>query len=259
MIYIAAAMAPEAKPFTEGLELKADKTFNKIRVYKNENVTLVITGTGILRAAASISFVLGRLTPKIGDIFLNIGVCGGRNSGVFICRKVSCYGLKGDFYPDMVYNSGFKEAELITYFKPQKNIPESTLADTEGAALASAVRAYFSPDRCFFIKIVSDKGDFSAVTPKTVAALVSECFHPVMEFLGSIPQEEKPPYLTAEELKEAEKFNFTVSQSIMLKNLLTYYRLKGGNPLGLLKSFEAVKTKAEGRTVLERIREYVLQ
>lgn len=251
-------MQTEARPFIDGLGLKADRSFNKIRVYANEKVILVITGTGVLKAAASLGFLLGRLTPKAGDIFLNIGVCGGNKKGIFICNKVSCPDLERDFYPDMVYSSDFEEAELITYFKPQRQIPKGTLADTEGAALAQGAKAYFSSDRIFFIKTVSDNGDFSSLTSKAVTGLVSEHFEGIMNFLNSIPEEEEAPELTCEEVKETEKFHFTVTQNIMLKNLLIYYRLKGGNPLSLLKSFNEVKTKEEGRAVLEKIRKCVL-
>ncbi|MCD8089686.1 MAG: hypothetical protein LUD81_03525 [Clostridiales bacterium] len=258
MIYISAAIYPEAKPFIEGLGLKADRSFSKIRVYKNEAVTLLLTGTGILRAASSLSFLLGRLTPEKGDIFLNTGVCGGGERGIFICSKITCPELKTCFYPDMIYNSGFREGELVTFSELQRDIHEGLLADTEGAALAQGAKAYFSAERMFFIKIVSDNGDFSGIKPDDVTRLVSGYYGDIIGFLEKIPPEEKTPDLTAEELKEAEKLKFSVSQSVMLKNYLVYYRLNGGDPLSLLKSLPEVKTKAEGRDVLERIGKYVI-
>ncbi len=258
MIYIAAAMYPEAKPFIEGFGLKADRSFNKIRVYGNESVLLVVTGTGVLKAGSALGFLLGRLTPKAGDIFLNIGVCGGREEGIFICRKISSPELGRDFYPDMIYDSGFPEGELVTFLKPQSEIPEEVFADTEGAAYAESAKAYFSAERMFFIKIVSDRGDFSGITPKNVSDLISRYYEEISAFLKKIPSAEAAPDLSKDELKEAEKLRLTVSQEVILKNLLVYYRLRGGDPLSLLKTMPEVKTKEEGRAVLEKLREYIL-
>lgn len=256
MLYITTALYDEASPYIELLGLKKDVSFNKIRVYSNENAVLAVTGTGVLAAVSSLSYVLGRMQPSRGDVFLNVGICGGRGvTNTYVCRKLSLFGdERAYFCPDMIYMTGFDEAELVTYPKPIGEIPKGVLVDTEGYGLAFAASAFFSPHRMFFIKTVSDEGDHDRITHGYVRELMEKNAEKIAAFALSIPHEETLEELSADELCEIEKLRMSTTQTKMLKDCLYYYRLRGGDVLKLLRELPEVKTKQEGRETLDRIR-----
>ncbi|MCC8014633.1 MAG: hypothetical protein LIO87_05510 [Eubacterium sp.] len=258
MIYLSTALFCEAKPFIELLGLKEDFSFGRVRVFKNENYILTVTGAGVLTSASALGFVLGKKEPRKGDIFLNAGICGGDEKGVYICNKISFPAVEKEYFPDLVYNLGLPERELITCLKPERNIPEGKLCDMEGAAVFECVRGHFSSERCFFIKIVSDKGDFEVLNQNKIYRLVKEYAEDIIERIKTVPPVETGFELEGEILKEAEKLRLSVSQTVILKELLGFFKLKGGDSLELLKSLPRVKTKAEGRDVLEKIKRRVL-
>lgn len=258
MIYIATALFCEAKAFIEALGLKEDFGFGGVRVFKNDNFILAVTGAGVLTSASALSFVLGRQTPKKGDVFLNAGVCGGENKGIFVCNKITCPSLSREYYPDMVYDLGFSQRELVTVAKPLTDIPKGKIADMEGAGIFEAIRGHFSLERCFFVKIVSDFGDFEGVSSDSVYALVKRYVGEITEKLLKLPPVDTGFEPDEEILSEIKKLRLSVSQRVILNELLGFYSLKGGDCLGLLKSMPEVKTKAEGREALEKIRSIVI-
>ena len=48
MIYISVALGVEAKPIIKYFNLKRDNEIKKLQVFKNERITLIVTGTGVL-------------------------------------------------------------------------------------------------------------------------------------------------------------------------------------------------------------------
>lgn len=260
MIYVASALFCEAKPYIDTLGLKKDEAFSKIQVFKNDDVILTVTGTGILASAMNLSFVLGKYTPFPGDVFLNTGICGGRDIGdTFVCNKVTLHSDRSRYFcPDMLYKTDLEERELVTFDKPAAHIYENTLADTEGYGLAAATAPYFSAERMFFIKTVSDRGDFEKVTPEYVSYLIGRNVEKILELVHSLPKPEAVNGLSEDEQREARKLRLSVSQMQRLENSLNYYRLKGGNALALLRACPAANTKQEGRDILEYIEKTVI-
>ena len=47
MLYIVTALYIEAKPLISLFNLKKDNTFTKFQVFSNENIKLIISGTGL--------------------------------------------------------------------------------------------------------------------------------------------------------------------------------------------------------------------
>lgn len=64
MIYIAAALTAEARPLITYFKLKRDNKIKKYQIFKNEEITLIITGTGMMQGAIGATYVLSRLKYK---------------------------------------------------------------------------------------------------------------------------------------------------------------------------------------------------
>ena len=70
MIYISVALGIEAKPIIKYFNLKRDNSIKKLQVFKNERVTLIITGVGILKSAIALTYILSQSEIDEDDIFL---------------------------------------------------------------------------------------------------------------------------------------------------------------------------------------------
>ncbi len=260
MIYIATALYPEAKPFIKGLGLKrADE--NKLQIFKNDDFILIITGTGTIDSAVSLSYALGRFLPSKNDVFVNVGCCGGGRVGeLYVCNKITDFSSGRDVYPDMIYNSGREEMPLISYVRPKSEIPEGTLGDMEGYGLYVAASAHFYAHKMFFFKISSDVGEHKGVTAEFVAELVNKYWKDIAEFSERVYSEgaEAEFSFSEAEIKEIERLGLTHSNTLKVKNLLKYYKLGGGDALRLLKDCPTSSLKREEGELVEKIRNLVL-
>lgn len=163
MIYIITAMGCEAKPLIDFFKLKKDNTIKKFQVFKNENITLMISGVGPIKSAIATTHLFSNFAPLEKDIIINLGVCGAKNrdftlNEMVICNKIRNSITKRNFYPDMFFLHPFKEVSLETFGEPifsDFNI-ESDIVDMEGASFFEAASLFFENHQIFTIKIVSD-------------------------------------------------------------------------------------------------------
>ena len=75
MIYVAAALTAEAKPLITYFKLKRDNEIKKYQVFKNEEIILIITGSGMMQGAIGTTYLLSSLNIREEDIFVNLGIC----------------------------------------------------------------------------------------------------------------------------------------------------------------------------------------
>ncbi len=259
MIYITTALYAEAKPFIECFSLKKDLTQNKIQLFSSNTILLLVTGCGILNSAMALSRLLGALPPSYGDVFANIGICGGNTGGTFVCNKISSNLSNRSYYTDLIFPIPYENAEIISYITPQRDIPKNTLADTEAYGLAMAAADFFSAERMFFIKTVSDNGSFLSLTPKNVTDIISKTAQKTADLLISLPAVPIPFSFTSEEESLIAQYKLTVTQTHTLKTLLKYYKLKGGSIQNLLSACPQPKTKQQGRDLLDSLQKHILK
>lgn len=206
-VFIFVALYPEAKPFIQYLQLKREKTPCGFEVYcqNNTGLRLVITGCGMVAAAAAVGSCLAYYGADTGTLLFNIGscagICGNEADGkLFLCNKITDRVSGRTFYPDIWYQHGLAEAELWTV--PQviergspfhrdlppngewelgKNLSFGTfLCDMEAAAVYQAASYYIGPHQMCFLKIISDAGEGRAVTAEMLTAFMEENIDRIM-------------------------------------------------------------------------------
>ncbi|QOY52002.1 hypothetical protein [Candidatus Sulfurimonas baltica] len=75
MLYIIIALKPEAQAFVDKYKLTKTKLEN-FTLHVNENMTLIVSGVGVLNAKIATAKIIEKFKPNEDDIFLNIGICG---------------------------------------------------------------------------------------------------------------------------------------------------------------------------------------
>ncbi len=269
MIYISVALGIEAKPIIKYFNLKRDNSIKKLQVFKNERVTLIITGVGILKSAIALTYILSQSEIDEDDIFLNIGICGAKSEkysigDIVLCNKIINSELEKSYYPDMVFNHSFKEGSLESFNIPVYCGDEvvGDLVDMEGAGLFEATTYFFQSYQLNFIKIVSDYLD-REVEQNQVEELILKSLPQIDSWLierekfkveKEIDFSLEEKYLIEELIKKAR---FTATMENELKNLLLYYKLQGKNINGILEKYRDVeiKDKRSSKKILEEIKE----
>jgi len=191
MLIIHTALACEAKPWIEALNLKPSKGHGSIRLYQSDDTQLLVSGTGSLRTSASIAYALGSLTGQVDRSTLqaiNIGVAGCVDTNIpigdcFIVGKCSSDEGKRHLYPDIFFNHNLPLATLrtsdrIVHSQPAGPIPSAEnplLWDMEGYGFFSACTLFLSPSCMQSLKIVGDHlEDAENVTPKAIEDLMAD-------------------------------------------------------------------------------------
>ncbi len=169
MLYIVTALYEEALPFIQRYHLKRKTDFAHFELFTGEDVRLLVTRPGALRAAAALSSLLTAFPPEKQDFLLSAGCAGCaqeelKGNAFLICRitEGSCGRTR---YPELLYQCPFPLAEVVTQAAVQQKAPgvqafstESlpVLYDMEAAGIYEAAIPYFSCDRLLFVKVVSD-------------------------------------------------------------------------------------------------------
>ncbi len=167
MICLFFAYHAEAKPFIEALKLKRIMHEKPFQVFTRDELRLVVSGSGKIRAAAAIvKFLSTNTGGEFQQLFvLNAGVAGSasiRQPGVaYIINKVVDIDSGKSFFSDCLLRSDFPESALSTVANPVNAADMSaydTLVDMEGAAFFEAASLFLGPEQIALIKVVSDFG-----------------------------------------------------------------------------------------------------
>lgn len=158
MLYIVTALYEEALPFLQKYNLKRQTDFLHFELFANEDVLLLITRPGALRAAAAVSSLLTAFPPGQSDLLLSVGCAGCadarkvRPDNVYaaaapalspaigqaftICRITDAPSGRTR-YPELLYRSPFPQAEVITFPSVQTGACGSDASGTAGVPVSS--------------------------------------------------------------------------------------------------------------------------
>ena len=277
MIYIAVALTVEAKPLITYFKLKKDNEIKKYQVFKNEEITLIITGSGIMQGAIAVTYVLGNLDIGEEDIFVNLGICGAVKDSfsigdIILCNKIINNCSKKNFYPDMLFKHKFKEGTLETFFqvvdeKMEKEKIKGEIVDMEGAGVCEAASLFFSQHQINIIKIVSDYLNTSKITAEKVMELVENKINKIADWLVerkkfNVGNKEIFTLKEKESIKKIEE-NLRLTESMYYEflELIKYYNIQNKSIENIILKYSdiKIKDKREGKITFERIRKEIIE
>lgn len=276
MIYIACALYMEAAPFIRRCSCQKNPDFTHEQVFCGEDVTVIITGTSPVPAAIALTEVLVRLSPASDDIFLNVGTCGCSDSEVqagslFLVHSILENATGRVFYPDLLYMSEHRTGALTTFSVPSDAPCGTLLFDMEAAGLYQAAISFFSTDRLFFFKIVSDFGeDSSLVSPTDIHDLLAEHVDGILDSAVRFASYTSRRFFYSPEEEAVidyfcRSLQCSVTMEHELRRLIMYYELERGYAIAHLRDFFTrhglsyednviLESRKEGKHVLEAYR-----
>ena len=273
MLYIVTALYIEAKPLISLFNLKKDNTYTKFQVFSNENIKLIISGTGKIKSATALTYLISNKDIKENEYIINIGFIASLNNNsqlgdiVYISKIQNAYS-DTTFYPEIIYKHNFLEGSLTTFDKIIDNkIENIEYIDMEAYGFFQTASIFFKKDKIIVLKIISD------ILKENVKDrilfdfeddnLFNESYKKIYDFLlkfVNIPTDNKNNFNNNEQdliKKVLENLKLSDTMTYELFNILKYLKIKYGN-IDILKKYEniEVNSKVQGKKIFEEIKEF---
>ena len=273
MLYIVTALYIEAKPLISLFNLKKDNSYTKFQVFSNEDVKLIISGTGKVKSATALTYLISKEDIKKDDYIVNIGfVASNKNSQlgdiVYVLKIQNAYS-DFDFYPEMIYKHNFLEGSLTTFDNiVEKKIENIEYIDMEAYGFFQTASIFFKKDKIMVLKIVSDilkdKVEDRVLVDFKNENLFTESYNNIYKFLVNFKavNDDSDFTITEQELikKVLENLRLSDTMTYELFNILRYLKIKYGS-IDILKKYEniEVSSKVQAKKLFEEIKNISLQ
>ncbi|MFA5985399.1 MAG: hypothetical protein WC782_15385 [Methylococcaceae bacterium] len=252
--FIYCALPCEAKALIEYFRLKQQTTISAFAIYSHNNLYLTVTGIGKSAMAAGVAYSQALFADKQTSVILNIGIAGHLHHHLgqaFLIDKITDADSLRCFYPPHVFSWANQKASLQTLSRPSPLYHQSDLYDMEASAFYETATRFTSSELVQCLKIVSD--NTNAPLDNVKAKLATQL---ITEQLPSLDQLLAQTKLLAEQLYQAdpvhyielvERYHFSSSQRLQLKNLLLRYQVLTNTTEKMnFLSFDNAKSVLEG-------------
>ena len=273
MLYIVTALYIEAKPLISLFNLKKDNSYTKFQVFSNEDVKLIISGTGKVKSATALTYLISKEDIKKNDYIVNIGFAASNKNSqlgdiVYVSKIQNAYS-DFDFYPEMIYKHNFLEGSLTTFDSiVEKKIENIEYIDMEAYGFFQTASIFFKKDKIMVLKIVSDilknKAEDRILVDFKDENLFSESYNNIYKFLVNFKtvNDDSDFTITEQELikKVLENLRLSDTMTYELFNILRYLKIKYGN-IDILKKYENIEvtSKVQAKKLFEEIKNISLQ
>ena len=273
MLYIVTALYIEAKPLISLFNLKKDNTYTKFQVFSNENIKLIISGTGKIKSATALTYLISNKDIKENEYIINIGFIASLNNNsqlgdiVYISKIQNAYS-DTTFYPEIIYKHNFLEGSLTTFDKIIDNkIENIEYIDMEAYGFFQTASIFFKKDKIIVLKIISDilkeKVEDRILIDFKDENLFNESYKKIYDFLLefiNIPTDNENNFNNNEQdliKKVLENLKLSDTMTYEFFNILKYLKIKYGN-IDILKKYEniEVNSKVQGKKIFEEIKEF---
>ena len=273
MLYIVTALYIEAKPLISLFNLKKDNTYTKFQVFSNENIKLIISGTGKIKSAIALTYLISNKDIRENDYIINIGFIASSNNSsqlgdiVYISKIQNAYS-DTTFYPEMIYKHNFLEGSLTTFDKIiEKKIENIEYIDMEAYGFFQTASIFFKKDKIIVLKIISDilkeKLEDRILIDFKDENLFNENYKKIYDFLlkfVNTPTDNENNFNNNEQdliKKVLENLKLSDTMTYEFFNILKYLKIKYEN-IDILKRYEniEVNSKVQGKKIFEEIKEF---
>lgn len=278
------AVLSEAKPWIQKTNAKPLHHSGKFRIYQNESMYIVVTGTGKVSMALAVSEFAHLLSKEDRNHMKvwNIGIAGSKNPNskigdFFWIHKITDYCSKKDYYPERILTSNIKfETSLTTFDRPiakvknsnqflelsEKELHSISLVDMEASGFFEATSLYFPLENISIGKVISDHLDGNFCKQETVETLIQIHLDTLYaEWILPLPWSKEDKFETIiwpEIYGKINDLRLTETMRHDLKKSLRFYHLRYPNsqiPLPNLDMITSLKSKTDLKSFIDSWKE----
>ncbi|MCG6899248.1 MAG: hypothetical protein LJE75_04525 [Gammaproteobacteria bacterium] len=261
MINLVVALPAEARPLIEFYRLTEKTTIGSFRVYRHQDMSLVISGPGKIAAAAATALLAGNNTSAKQAAWLNVGVAGHATYAIgksLLAHRITDQATGQSWYPPQLFDLTTTTACLLTVDAPENSYHQEVAYDMEASGFYAVAGRFSSHELVQCFKVVSDNREQSAatLTAASCSRLVTEKLDEIEQLVGALLAMVQDynswhaPHAGLEQL--ASHWHFTVSQQHQLAELARRWKvLMPQQPLWL----EGLEKKRNASAVLHCLRQ----
>ncbi|KPJ93919.1 MAG: hypothetical protein AMJ53_06285 [Gammaproteobacteria bacterium SG8_11] len=237
MINIVTALACEANPIIQHFHLRKSAHTHGFPVYRNEAMTLIISGMGKFAAASAVGYLQALSNPvtreplsrPMSQCWLNVGIAGHRTlelGTAILAHRVSDAAALQRFYPCFTFDLPCLTAEVISVEQAETTYPIDAAYDMEAVGFCAAASRFSSFELIHSLKVISDN---QATSHKHITKHVGEdlvgnqllLINSLLHEFEKLQQTSMAMVVPPEDFYSlTERFRFTVTQQNQLKRLL---------------------------------------
>ena len=166
MLYIVAALKPEAQAFVDKYKLKKNKLQN-YTLFQNDTITLIISGIGVDNSRLATQALINNFDIHKEDIYLNIGICAApKKYTLGTVLEIGSITYRGINY---VFDSN---KQTLTCKDIEIDTKQNTIIDMESFGFYDAVIHNPAIKKFHILKIVSDHFEPRKVTKEGTKSLL---------------------------------------------------------------------------------------
>jgi len=175
---IITALRDEAEPFIDRFKLAKDKNQSDLRVFNDENCSLLITGVGVDRVKSTLPVFLERIPDFDNVVLFNVGIAGGHPDKTEIGEVYPVNKVTNDETHDKYFltipENEFDTMFLTTVAKgiTTGHVGYEGLVDMEAAIIIAKAISYLNIDKIAVIKVVSDHMDIAEWSSLDVCEII---------------------------------------------------------------------------------------
>ena len=158
MIHFIVATNSEARPIVNFYNLKKKKTIANFVIYKNNSISLTVSGIGKINTSMGITHTFHEFNQQKNNIWINLGIAGHKKEkigNIFLIDKITDDETKKTIYPFIFDNCKIKQKSCITYNMANFNYTND-LSDMEVSGFFFACEKYSTKELIHSLKIISD-------------------------------------------------------------------------------------------------------
>ena len=237
ILFIFTALDCEARPIVKFYDLKKQESHSGFSMYRNKKIVLTVAGVGKVAMAGAVAYTLAIFPDCQVPVLINIGIAGHKvqeTGTLCIAMKIIDGDTGRNFYPQLLGTRWPETSQLKTASLPSTQYNSDCLYDMEASAFYEMAIRFSSCELIHCFKVVSDNegSSIEKIQPKIVT-----------EWIANQMNEIEPLLLQLEKLRETilpveldvynemmNKWHFTVSGKIKLKNLLLRWKVLSVRP-----------------------------
>lgn len=263
MLFFVTALEPEARPLVSRFRLARDDAPGAFKVYRRDDVALVVSGPGKVAAAAATAYLHLHAGRPRAAAWLNAGVAGHTTlppGAAVLAHKIRDRASGGTWYPPHVFRPRIDTCEVVTVDTVERRFADEAAYEMEASGFYSTACRFATAELVQCVKVVSDGPSVApeSLTARRLEDLIgdaAERIAEVAEDLTRLAHEagglvEEPPELG----EMLGRWHFTVTEKRQLRRLAErWHTLAPGRPLPR----EELDSLTRGKEVVRHLRSRV--
>ncbi len=191
LVHLVTALPAEAKPIVSWFKLKRDLPEKGFPVYRNQHISLIVSGVGKTNAAAACGFLQALNGHPVNPIWLNVGVAGHADWDIgdaFLVHHIRDTGSGRQWFPPLAFRLPCPSASLHTLDLPDFSYEQDHALDMEASGFYPSALRFSTAELVHCLKVVSDnaKHPGHGLDAKSVQVLIGSQLDLLDDLLGRL-------------------------------------------------------------------------